>query len=199
MLRQVEYLESPVAYAKKILLPNSCPSGQPITPTAPLSIKKALFSPDDDIKTVLLGLIASERQAISAALYMLTEKEIVQALIEAHKRGVKIELVTDLSCVESRFCKIDFLVREGIPVYVYHPALQTKNSSDSKSRSLMHNKFFIFNDTLDHKQILSTGSYNATKAAGVSNQENMIFTDDPDVIAAFKAQFIKLKQRSRFY
>ena len=61
----------------------------------------AYFSLSDDIRSKLIELINSTTYKIQAAVYIITDKSIVQALIDAKKRGVKIELVTDKSCLNS--------------------------------------------------------------------------------------------------
>ena len=55
----------------------------------------------------------------------------------------------------------------------------------------MHNKFII----IDNKK-LWTGSFNWTNSADTSNQENIIITDDSEVIERYKEQFEILKLRS---
>ena len=57
-------------------------------------ILKAFFSPDDNLKDILLTLIACEKKSIKITMYTITEKDIAQALIDAHKKGIKVEFQT---------------------------------------------------------------------------------------------------------
>jgi phosphatidylserine/phosphatidylglycerophosphate/cardiolipin synthase-like enzyme len=192
-VRQLEYGRSPIAYAQKTLF-----SPKSVTVDPSYQVKKALFSPDDDIATALIGLIEGETEAIKAAIYLLTHREIAQALIDARERGVNVELVVDPNSVDSRFSKGSLLARHGIPIYVYKPYTSTAKSSGEQS-SLMHNKFFVFKNTVGNRKVLVTGSFNATRSASTLNQENMLFIDDPALADAYLTQFEKLKQRSRRY
>ena len=51
----------------------------------------------------------------------------------------------------------------------------------------MHNKFIIVDNTK-----LFTGSYNFTNDAENNNYENVIITDDPETVTAFREEFKRL-------
>jgi phosphatidylserine/phosphatidylglycerophosphate/cardiolipin synthase-like enzyme len=153
-------------------------------------IHKAFFSPDDDVKEILVGLINMEKKHIRCAIYMLTEKEIAQAFINAHKRGVILEFVVDRAYASDKFSKVSQLANNQLSVWVY------QTSVDETNGSIMHDKFCIFEENIAHKSILWTGSYNFTRRASSSNQENVVVLDDHELIERFKAQFEILKKRS---
>ncbi len=153
-------------------------------------VAKAFFSPDDSIKQLLIGLIEEEKKHIAIAIYTFTEKDIAQALVDAHKRGVVIEVVADRGYGSDRYSKIPLLANNHIPVWVY------QSDVDERKASLLHDKFCIFDDTIQHKALIWTGSYNFTQRATLRNQENVVVLDDPAIIARFKEQFEKLKGRS---
>ena len=56
-----------------------------------------------------------------------------------------------------------------------------------KSDYLMHHKFAI----IDGQEVL-TGSFNWTMQAVMGNQENVIISDDPDLVDAFVQHFEKM-------
>jgi len=149
-------------------------------------IKKALFSPDDGIREVILGLIAAETKAIYVASYVITDKLITEALIEAHQRKVKVEVVTCRSGAKDTWSKVDQLQEAGIPVYIY---------PSGYTRSIMHNKFIVFQKTLG-RMVLATGSFNMTRSASQTNQENMLFLDDGDLSKQYLQRFEYLKTLS---
>ena len=153
-----------------------------------LSIR-SLFSPDDDVKKELISLINKETEAIHAAIFILTEPEIARALARAQKRGVAVALVTDVGCLKERANKMNMLCDQGCSVFVYNPP------AGSTGSSLMHHKFALF----DSQSTLWTGSYNFTKAASKSNQENAIVVKDHKTFQKFAAQFQRLKERSYRY
>lgn len=153
-------------------------------------IEKALFSPDDPIKEMLLTLIDNEKKSIKIATYTFTEKELTHAILRAYARGISIEFVVDRGYAGDRFSRIGQFADKQIPIWVF------QTSPDDRNAGLMHNKFMIFEDSLFDRAILCTGSYNYTKRAGTANQENVIISDSENLIQSFRKQFDILKTRS---
>jgi len=149
------------------------------------------FTPRDDIKAQLVELIKAERKSIDAAMYMLTDKVVAQALIDAYVRGVQVTLVLDQVSMSERFGKGVMLQKSGIKVFVHKT--ETFNSF---SMPLMHHKFFIFgmNDS-SKKSLLWTGSFNCSVAAATLHDENVIVCDDVVIIAEYRKCFKQLTAR----
>lgn len=177
---ELQVAQDPVAYAQQML---SAPSG---------AVKRALFSPEDDVKSVLLGLIEQEKKHISLAIFTLTDKDIAQALIDAHERNILVEVVTDRSTCMSEYSKIPLLAKKNISIYVY-PKLK---DMDKANTSLMHNKFIIFDCSLKGKMLLWTGSFNLSRAASYNNQENVIILDDTSLATTYAQRFVFLKRHA---
>lgn len=154
-------------------------------------IAQALFTPDDNVQKILIDLIGKEHKQIDIAVFSFTNKDIARALLDAHKRGVKIRIVVDRSGVHDRFGKIDMLKAGGIDIFVYKQ-VKTKSLFSDK----MHNKFAVFADNLHHKSIVWTGSFNFTRSAARVNQENVVVLDDQNIVNKFTNQFRQLQQRS---
>lgn len=157
------------------------------------SASNAFFSPDDNIRTELIRYIEQEAEKIQIAIFMITDHQIAKALADAVQRNVAVELITDVGCLKERSNKINELCNQGCFVRIYDP------SYDQHGRtSLMHHKFALF--TNNHgKSVVWTGSYNFTKAASSTNQENVLVVDDPKLFTAFQQQFKRLKKRSHQY
>lgn len=149
-----------------------------------------LFSPDDDVRKALCTLIEREKEAIKVAMFMFTDKDIAQALIDAHKKGISVEIVADAGCLRERYNKISMLCDAGCTVFIY-------NGSDVNS--LMHHKFVVFRKNDGDVAKVWTGSFNFTKAGREVNQENAIVSSDKTVVDQFEKQFEKLKRRSHKY
>jgi phospholipase D len=142
------------------------------------------FSPDDKPTTHLINEINNAKSRIHAAIYMLTDKNIANALIEAkNKRNVDVQIVTDFSSVKSEYGKILLLKENDIKTFVF------KLPSRSRFTPLMHHKFAI----IDNK--VWTGSFNWTVSANRQNQENVICTDEGAVLERYVKQFETLKSR----
>jgi phosphatidylserine/phosphatidylglycerophosphate/cardiolipin synthase-like enzyme len=148
-------------------------------------VEGVLFVPDDPVKKVLLGLIYSERSYIKAAVYQLTDPDLLDALLEAHRRGVKVEIITDKSCLSSKYEKITELRNNGIAVYIY----------GEKQYSIMHNKFWVFGRNLCNKKILLSGSANATTYGTTRNEENVFVSDQANVVTQYDEKFDRLKKK----
>lgn len=153
---------------------------------------RVLFAPDDDVQEALIHLIEQETTSICAAIYMLTDKEIARALMEAHRRGITVEVVTDRACVRERWSKMHKLCKAGVPVYVYEPSTAEDGGND-----IMHNKFVIFGANGGNRKLVWTGSCNFTRSAKLRNQENAVVIDDGATIEKFCNQFTVLKTRSK--
>lgn len=159
-----------------------------------MPVNHALFSPCDKIKEIILACINNERKRINIAVFWLTDIDIARALIAAKKRGIVIEVITDPSCLEYQYNKIDMIVESGITVYVYKKKRATGTSSDK-----MHEKFALFEYNLYGKKILIEGSYNYTQSANKLNCEHVVVHDNRDITNQFVREFERLKKISVAY
>lgn len=153
-------------------------------------VARAYFSPDDHLASLLKGLIDAETKKIVVAIYTITDKTVVESLIKAAKRGVEVECVVDPSYGSDRYSQVYQLANAGINVWSYQSA------ADERQSSLMHNKFCIFEDSIGHRPLIWTGSYNFTKRANERNQENVVILDNSSIIERYRNQFEILKTRS---
>lgn len=144
-----------------------------------------LFSPDDKPTKHLIQHINAAQTRIYAAVYMLTDKRIAQALIDAKNRGVDVQIVTDQATSESPYGKAGLLKENNVETNVFF----TVSPHFNNFNPLMHHKFAIIDNHV------WTGSFNWTVSANSKNQENVIYTDEKEVCDKYLAQFEKLKQR----
>lgn len=154
------------------------------------TICKVLFSPDDKVKDMLIGLINNEKKSIMCAIYTMTERDITKAFINAKKRGVSLEFVVDRSYASDRYSRVAEIANHHIPVWVFQAG------TDERITGLMHNKFCVFKENVQGKSLVWTGSYNFTKRASTANQENALVLDAPTIVQCFTEQFAVLKNRS---
>ncbi len=94
------------------------------------------------------------------------------------RRGLAVRIITDNEKAEDEGSDIDWLRESGIPVRV------------DRTQYHMHHKFAVFDG-----ELLLSGSYNWTRGAALYNDENLIVTSDPRLIAAFSKAFEKLWNR----
>jgi len=158
-------------------------------------ITRVFFSPDDDVRSVLLDLIACEKEAICMAAFFLTDATIAQALLGAHQRGVKVEVITDRMCCRGRHQKVAMLSRGGIDTFVY----AGRDQGGRHMSDIMHNKFVVFKKNLLGRSFIWTGSFNFTHSARLNNQENVLLLDDQAIAQQYLKQFALIKTRCAHY
>lgn len=126
---------------------------------------EVFFTCDGVVREKIISFIKQEQKKISVVVFTFTDKKIAQCLIDAHKRGVVVEVIVDGKQAEEEFSKIDFLAKNDVPVWCY----QSPGKRKGTFRSFMHHKFIIFYDT---RRFL-TGSLNLTRSACDYNCENI--------------------------
>ncbi len=146
-------------------------------------INEAFFVPGDNVKKLLLSLIDNEKSSILFAQFLITDKDIAQALCDARKRNVWVKGITDYSGYVGKYQKIFMLEEKKIPIAAY-----------KKAFSIMHHKFYVFGRNIGNKPLLWTGSANGSRAGTTRNQENVIITNNKRLIDKFRARFRSLWQ-----
>lgn len=143
--------------------------------TSPAPVAEACFSPGDNCPRKIGELFIAARQQVDVCVFTITDNRIAQPLLEAHKRGVKIRIVSDNEKLLEAGSDIERFRQAGIPVRV------------DKTEYHMHHKFAVF----DQSQLL-TGSYNWTRGAAEFNHENFIISSDPRLVKEFSQVFEQL-------
>lgn len=139
---------------------------------------EAHFSPGDDCPQRIRRLFQRARSVVDVCVFTVTDDRVSSAILDAHRRKVKVRIITDDDKSFDRGSDIARLSDAGIPVRIdrtdYH----------------MHHKFALFDNVL-----LLTGSYNWTRSAAEKNEENFIITGDRRFIAPFSGLFDDLWER----
>src|SRR4051812_43534824 len=78
------------------------------------------FSPEDHLDKRLIEQIDKENKSIHVCIYTFTHRAIADALVEAKKRGVEVEVIVDRFSVKIK-APLQRLVDAGIPVFVWEP------------------------------------------------------------------------------
>jgi phosphatidylserine/phosphatidylglycerophosphate/cardiolipin synthase-like enzyme len=115
------------------------------------------FSPDGKSIDVILDAINSAHTSILVAAYSFTSKPIATALMNAHKRGVNVQVVADKKSNGTKYTATKFLANQGVPVRL------------NNHYAIFHHKFMVIDgDTLE------TGSFNSSAGAVDKNAENVL-------------------------
>lgn len=131
------------------------------------------------IRNRLLQFIRNESKAIHSAMYVFSDKKVAQEMVNAHQRGVEINIVVDQQSWRTSYGKGHFLHDHGVPLYVFDP------ENREYLKTLMHAKMFIF----EEQGIAWHGSYNVTQTAATKNYELVTICDEPDVLNSFREFF----------
>ena len=132
------------------------------------------FSPEGQCEKLAIHAINSAKSELLVQSYSFTSKPIANALIQAHKRGVKVSLLFDQSQLKAPYSQVQRLKQNGI---------QTKVDC---VEGIAHNKVII----IDGERLV-TGSYNFSKSANSRNAENMIYINNPDLARTYKQKWIE--------
>jgi len=141
--------------------------------SAPFS--EAYFSPGEDCPRAIIGLLENARRTADVCVFTITDDRISNSLLEAHRRGVAFRVITDNDKAFDEGSDADRIRRAGVPLRM------------DRTRFHMHHKFAIIDG-----QWLLLGSYNWTRGASRDNEENLIVTSEPRLIAAYRNAFERL-------
>ena len=136
---------------------------------------RAVFSTEQDCVKSIQNLISFADKTIDICVFTITDDRISHELMDAAKRRVKVRIISDDEKAHDPGSDIFKLKSSGIPVRT------------DRDPNHMHHKFAIF----DGRKLLN-GSYNWTRSASHSNEENFVVTDDRGLIADFATQFERL-------
>jgi phosphatidylserine/phosphatidylglycerophosphate/cardiolipin synthase-like enzyme len=121
---------------------------------------------------------AKERVYIQA--YSFTNKQIIDAVIDAKKRGADVQVILDRSHKESDTAST--FKHFGIPTFI-----------DAK-HAIAHNKVMV----VDGDTVI-TGSFNFTNAAEKSNAENLLVMRDTALANQYRSNWIAHQAHSQPY
>lgn len=141
------------------------------------------FTPPSGCAAVIVKAISKARESIYVQAYGMTSPAIVEALIKAQSRGVKVRILLDKSNLKDKWSKMGTLLEADIDVGI------------DKVSGIAHNKVMILD-----KRIVITGSFNFTRSADSRNTENVIIIDDAVVAKQYLQNWLsrKVKNQSKF-
>ena len=123
------------------------------------------------------------KKEILVQAYSFTSKPIAKALLDAHKRGVKVEVILDKSQRSEKYSSADFMVHAGITTYI------------DSAHAIAHNKIMC----LDRVTLIS-GSFNFTKAAEEKNAENLlIIKGNKPLTGRYIKNYLEHRSHSELY
>lgn len=136
---------------------------------------QAYFAPGEDCLRKLRELCLGAKRAIDVCVYTISDDRLCDALVDAHRRGVKIRILSDDHKIHDDGSDVIRLRDRGIDVRLDDTAFH------------MHHKFALFDGAR-----LASGSFNWTRGASTGNEENLVVTDDARLVRGFGGHFERL-------
>lgn len=141
------------------------------------AVPSYLFSPGSRSEERLAQVIDAASASVDAVTFTFSSRILAEALVRAHRRGVKVRFLTD-----TNMGKVSYLAK-----YLFDSGVPMKWGIGRNGKGAMHDKFLV----LDGK-VLQTGSFNWTVNASKHSFENMVFTDDAAAVKAYSSVYDRL-------
>jgi phosphatidylserine/phosphatidylglycerophosphate/cardiolipin synthase-like enzyme len=140
------------------------------------------FSPHGGCTDTVIRELNKAKSIVLVQAYSFTSAPIAKALLSAHKRGVKVEVILDKSQRTQKYSSATFLFNAGIPVKI------------DAQHAIAHNKVMV----IDGETVI-TGSFNFTKAAEEKNAENLLVIRDRKLAERYTKNWQEHEKHSEVY
>lgn len=152
-------------------------------------VVQACFSPGGKCSAHILREIDQAKKELLVAVYAFTNDELANALVQAKKRGLTVQVIIDRDFDgRADSSKGKYFDANKIPLRRLSGG---KAKGQERDGGLMHQKFAV----IDRKTVL-TGSYNWTHAAENANDENLLlFRDAGPLAEEYRQVFLRLWER----
>ncbi len=130
------------------------------------------FTPGQNCTGLIVNTINKAQKNIDVQAYGFTSQPIINALVNAEKRGVQVRIILDKSNLSGNNSVIPTIEAANIPVWI-----------DYKVK-IAHNKVMVID-----AQTVITGSFNFTSSAQNRNAENVLIVQNPQLAAQYEQNF----------
>jgi phosphatidylserine/phosphatidylglycerophosphate/cardiolipin synthase-like enzyme len=137
------------------------------------------FSPQNGSTEAIVREIDRARSEILVQAYSFTSTPIAHALLKAHRRGIKVEVILDKSQKNQKYSSFTFLTNTGIPTYI------------DAEHTIAHNKIILID-----RSVVITGSFNFTKAAEEKNAENLLIIRSKELTRLYLDNWLRHRDHS---
>lgn len=134
------------------------------------------FSPNGESLQIVLRGISDAKKSVLVAAYSFTSRSVSEALLAAHKRGIKVAVVADQKGNSTRYTAVNFLANHGVSVRL------------NGNYTIMHHKFMVIDGIS-----VQLGSFNYSSAAVDKNAENVLLLKGvPDIASQYAEEWKRL-------
>ena len=138
------------------------------------------FAPEDSAADHIQATLSDAQSFVRFMAFQFTSEELADTLLDLASDGIQIVGILEARDADRSYSQSSRLVSGGVTVLT------------DGNPYIMHHKVIIVDD---HTVIL--GSYNFTNNAEENNDENVLIIHDPEVAAAFLAEFARLSQEAQ--
>jgi phosphatidylserine/phosphatidylglycerophosphate/cardiolipin synthase-like enzyme len=136
------------------------------------AVAEAWFSPRQNCPGKIRELIAATLKTLDICVFTITDDRLTEAVMAAHRRGVRVRIITDNDKAADLGSDADRLRDCGVHLRI------------DRTQYHMHHKFAIFDAC-----VLLNGSYNWTRGAAEQNEENFLVLGRRSLIARYQEEF----------
>jgi phosphatidylserine/phosphatidylglycerophosphate/cardiolipin synthase-like enzyme len=136
--------------------------------------------PDNPDKR-FIKFVNEAKKTLDICVFEIDSKNITEAIINAHKRGVRVRMVVDSQTVEKSYAT-KHIRDAGIKVV-----------DDGGRFAYMHNKFAV-----EDSSWVWTGSFNLTDNASWKHNDNVIKINSPFMAENYTAEFEEMFKNNKF-
>ncbi|HKB06014.1 MAG TPA: phospholipase D-like domain-containing protein [Gemmataceae bacterium] len=133
-----------------------------------------------DIAHAVAGYVDTVRESLDVCAFELDNRVIIDAIVRAARRGVRVRLVTETNYIGE--VGVRDLQAAGVPVV-----------DDRRDGALMHNKFMVF----DRKAVW-TGSMNFTENCAYRNNNHGVYIEDAKLVENYATKFAWMFDHHKF-
>ncbi len=112
--------------------------------------------------------LGQARTTVKVQAYSFTSAPIAKALVDAHKRGVRVEISLDKGQRTNKYSAAAVLPHAGIPTRIH------------AQHKITHDKIMVIDGA-----VVIIGSFNFTKGAEHDNAENLLVIRSPALAAQY--------------
>jgi len=140
-----------------------------------------LFSPEDATLKAVVHVIENAKDTLDIACFVFSSQEIGEAVLAAHKRGVKVRVLLDNvfsspgATAKWKYIPFNELKKAGVAC----------KYDDEASK--LHHKIVIAD-----RKVVVTGSFNLSVGAATDNDENMLIVESTAIGKQYTAEFERL-------
>jgi phosphatidylserine/phosphatidylglycerophosphate/cardiolipin synthase-like enzyme len=138
------------------------------------------FMPAGHCTEAIVKVLGEAKGSILVQAYSFTSAPIAKALLEAHKRGVQVQVILDKSQRTEKYSSADFLANQGVPTMI------------DAEHAIAHNEIMV----IDGETVI-TGSLNFTTAAQEKNAENVLILREAPLAALYTQNWEAPRQHSQ--